>query len=127
MKRFIILFSVCLITACASVNQVMQRNNSPTHIYRLAGETQSHEIGGMMEAKLTDSFTGATAKLLSVYIDGEQVAFGQLDNTYSGQITGFWNDKKIDAICSSQRTSKTWISIKCITLINNEKTGTLTF
>lgn len=114
MKKLIIsIFLLASVSACVST--------APKQFYRAAGETEQVSVSG--EFKAFDGWHGS----LMIKINNEIVISEGKPASDSFELSGLYEDKKVDAVCNKHKTSEYSATLSCLILINNERAATLTF
>jgi hypothetical protein len=72
-------------------------------------------------------FENSIRRTLHVYIDGEPVITGQLSPMATGELSGEYKSLRVDTVCTSEQKTPTWIDVRCMVLVDNERAATLTF
>ena len=101
---------------------------SPAQYYRPAGAGPQWKITGDLQSEYTEDMFGTTVqRTLHVYIDGERVVTGQLSPMATGELSGQYKGLPVDTVCTSEQKTPTWIDVRCMVLVDNERAATLTF
>lgn len=123
MKIYAVALSALLLTGCAS----HQVDKSPGQITRLK-DGQSVTIKGRIDTQKDIGLFATTGnRKLTVSINDDTVIDTPINaRRPAGEFSGKWKDKAVSALCSSERHGD-WLDVRCIILIDNERTVTLSF
>ncbi len=121
--RLLIALSLFTITACTTTSTDV----SPSQSYRPAGSSDLWTISGNLDSEFTTGLVDEVTRMLYVYINGEEVISGQLSARGTGELSGSFRDHSIVSNCSSEQRTPTWIDVRCMILVDNERAATLTF
>lgn len=122
MHRLIALALAAVLAGCATTD------HAPAQVTRLKdgqAVTITGFIGSNSEA---GTLSTLTHRRLNVLVNGEKAISAPIDSaTYTGDFAGTWKDKAVAALCSSSRRNSQVIDVRCVILIDNERTVTLSF
>lgn len=124
-RIIIILIFLVVLPGCASTGDLLERNVSPAQTYRPKGSDEAVTISGQLDR--TYASLGKEYKHLQVSFNGVLAIDGFLGDGFFGDITGTWLEKPVSASCTGRQASDTWVDVRCIVFIENERTVTLTF
>lgn len=121
-KFFLILPLMSFLIGCMA-NTV---DVSPVQSYRPANSDVVWEISGSLYSEF-DQITGAITRKLNIHINNEPVIDGMLSAMATGELSGLYKESKVHALCSSEVKTTSWMDVRCIILVDNERAATLTF
>lgn len=65
---------------------------------------------------------------LIININNDEVINGRLSELVTGELTGNYDEYRIDTVCYSEHRKKhNWIDVRCMILVNDKRIGTLSF
>ena len=65
-------------------------------------------------------------RTLSVFIDEMKVIEGDLStDKASGELSGKYEEHKVDAVCTSEDSEEDRLEVRCLIMVDNERTVTL--
>jgi hypothetical protein len=113
---------IALVSACATARVDV----SPVQNWRLEnGEIV--RISGTIESEYSTWDGRPTNRILTVAINGVPALRGPVSLNGTGEINSEFRGQPLTSICSGERTAPNWIAVRCVILINNLRTVTLTF
>jgi hypothetical protein len=126
MKRLMGLLAGVMLASCTST----AKDVSPSQSYRLAGAQNAWKITGSMDSEVTHGLgliPDQVKRTVTIYVNGDPVINGTLSPAATGELSGTYQDRSIDTICSSEQKTPTWLDVRCMVLVDNERAATLTF
>ena len=125
MKKLLIAVAIIALSGCQAMQQ-RHVNDSPAQFYRPDGASESWKITGTLTLDI-DRMWGNHKRQLNVNINGQPVIEGFLSPMYSGELSGQYENKRVDSICSGEQKNPNWIDVRCLILIDNQRAATLSF
>ena len=86
-------------------------------------------ISGTMNVTSEKTKSEVTSEYsLIIDINENKVINGRLSELVTGELTGEFDEYRIDAVCYSEHKKKhKWIDVRCMILVDDMRVGTLTF
>ena len=123
-KNSLLLAILLSVTGCVSVT----KDISPAQSYRAKGVDELWRITGYLDSKFREGLVQTSvSRMINVFINGSLVIRGGLSADGSGELNGQYQGHEIASYCSSELKTATWLDIRCMILVDNERAATLTF
>lgn len=112
------------VNGCVSVT----KDISPAQSYRAKGTDELWRITGFLDSKFREGLVQTSVyRIVNIFINGSLVIRGGLSSDGSGELNGQYQGHEIASYCSSELKTATWLDIRCMVLVDNERAATLTF
>jgi hypothetical protein len=125
----VLLVSVGLSGCSGYILRKVEKDIAAQQNFRPRGIQGLWKITGHLESEiLEDQPTGyqvVKRRTLHVQINGEEVLSGDLSKRAEGELNGDYGGLPVDALCSSETKTATWMEVRCVIVIDNERTVTL--
>ncbi len=126
--KLIILAFLIIVFVNASGCVYKTQDISPVQIFRLRGSEEIWHISGNLDSRFKEGLIqNSTSRTLNIFINGQLVIKGSLTSDGNGELIGKYRDHNIISYCSSEVKTATWLDIRCMILVDNERAATLTF
>ena len=129
----LVLASVLLTASAGCVNTTTRWTEvAAPQPYRPFGEQKQWSITGEIDTEAVHDWNGAVVDVtrrLTVRINGAVAIEGALPTDHggssTGNLTGTYEQQRINADCSSERKNAEWIEVRCRILVADEHAATL--
>lgn len=122
-------FVAALVGCFGGIVRTIEKDRAAPQNFRPRGIESAWKITGHLESELlrdvASGYERVKRRTLHVRINGEKVLVGDLSQDAVGEVSGHYGGLPVDAVCSSEVKTETWMEVRCVIVINQERTVTL--